>query len=54
MFWLNGLKGIESNNMYCPDTTLWSNNKVFKPCYLLKEIDTAIINIDEKDTELGI
>ena len=54
MFWLNNLKDLEVKNMYCPDTTLWSNKKVSKPCYLLKESDATIININEKDTELGI
>tara|TARA_R110000737_G_scaffold34815_3_gene53421 strand:+ start:303 stop:755 length:453 start_codon:yes stop_codon:yes gene_type:complete len=54
MFWLNNLKELETKNMYCPDTTLWTKKKVSKPCYLLKESDAAIININEKDTELGI
>ena len=54
MFWLNNLKDLETKNMYCPNTTLWGSKKVSKPCYLLKESDAAIININEKDTELGI
>ncbi len=54
MFWLNNIKDLKTKNMYCPDTTLWNNKKVSKPCYLLEEKDAAIININEKDTELGI
>ena len=54
LFWLNNLKDLEVKNMYCPDTTLWGSKKVSKPCYLLKESDAAIININEEDTELGI
>ena len=54
MFWLNNLKDLKTKNMYCPDTTLWTKKKVSKPCYLLNESDAAIININEKDTELGI
>ena len=34
--------------MYCPDTTLWTKKKVLKPCYLLKEKDAAIINLNEE------
>ena len=45
MFWLNNLKDLEIKNMYCPSTTLWNSKKVYKPCYLLKESDAAIINI---------
>ena len=54
MFWLNNLKDLEIKNMYCPSTTLWNSRKVSKPCYLLKESDAAITNINEEDTELGI
>ena len=54
LFWLNNLKDLEVKNMYCPDTTLWGSKKVSKPCYLLKESDAAIVNINEEDTELGI
>ena len=54
MFWLNKLKDLEIKNMYCPDTTLWNSKKVLKPCYLLKESDATIININEEDTDLGI
>jgi hypothetical protein len=54
LFWLNNLKDLEVKKMYCPDTTLWGSKKVSKPCYLLKESDAAIVNINEEDTELGI
>jgi hypothetical protein len=54
MFFLNNLKDLKTKDIYCPDTTLWTTKKVLKTCYLLNESDASIININEKDTELGI
>ena len=31
MFWLNNLKDLKVQDMYCPDTTLWTKKKVLKP-----------------------
>ena len=53
MFWLNNLKDLQTKDMYCPDTTLWTKKKILKPCYLLEEKDAAIINLNE-ELEIGI
>jgi hypothetical protein len=34
----------EPVDKYCPSTTMWQNNKVMKPCYLLEESQAAMIN----------
>jgi hypothetical protein len=44
MFWLNDLKMPEPVDKYCPSTTMWQNNKVMKPCYLLEESQAAMVN----------
>jgi len=44
---------LQVKDMYCPDTTLWTKNKILKPCYLLKEKDAAIINLNE-ETKKGV
>lgn len=44
MFWLNDIELIETKELYCPDTTLWSKKKRNKTVYLLKEEQAAIIN----------
>ena len=49
MFWLNNLKDLQTKDIYCPDTTLWTKKKILKPCYLLKEKDAAIINLNEEN-----
>ncbi len=46
LFWLNDLQDLQTKDMYCPDTTLWTKKKVLKPCYLLKESDASIINLN--------
>lgn len=46
MFYLNTIKMPEPVEMYCPDTTLWKNNKIKKLCYLLEEDDASILNIN--------
>jgi hypothetical protein len=51
MFLLNNLKDLKVKDMYCPDTTMWTKKKLLKPCYLLKESDAAIINLNEPDTK---
>ena len=47
IFWLNELKDLKKQDMYCPDTTLWTKKKVLKPCYLLDESQASIINLRE-------
>lgn len=47
LFWLNNIKLPEVQQMYCPATTMWSKKKIKKDCYLLKESDASIININE-------
>ena len=37
LFWLNDIKMPTPQEMYCPDTTLWTKKKTLKPCYLLNE-----------------
>jgi hypothetical protein len=34
----------EPVDKYCPSTTMWQNNKVMKPCYLLEESQAAMVN----------
>jgi hypothetical protein len=48
LFWLNEIKLPEPVEMYCPDTTLWNSKKVKKPCYLLPEEDSSIINYNQE------
>lgn len=44
MFWLNDIKMLEPVDKYCPETTMWQNNKIMKPCYLLEESQAAMVN----------
>ena len=44
MFWLNDIEMPELKDMFCPSTTMWNEEKVLKPCYLLNEHDAHIIN----------
>lgn len=46
MYWLNGLKLPKITQLYCPETTLWNSRKVKKDCYLLKESEAVVININ--------
>lgn len=45
LFWLNDIKLPPPQDMYCPDTTLWTKKKVLKPCYLLEEKYAHLKNI---------
>jgi len=45
LFWLNDIVMPTPQDMWCPDTTLWTSRKTKKPCYLLKEEQAAIVNI---------
>ncbi len=47
MSWLNDLKLPEVKELYCPETTMWNSRKVKKQCYLLKESEAVVININE-------
>lgn len=47
MFWLNDLKNLKVQKMYCPDTTLWTKKKVLKPCYLIDERKASIVNLND-------
>ena len=44
MFWLNTLKLPKTQDMWCPDTTLWTKKKIIKPCYLLPENEAVTID----------
>tara|TARA_R110000824_G_scaffold271961_6_gene460477 strand:- start:7593 stop:7997 length:405 start_codon:yes stop_codon:yes gene_type:complete len=46
MYWLNDLKLPKVTPLYCPKTTLWNSGKVKKDCYLLKESEAVVININ--------
>ena len=46
MFWLNNIDLPKPVKMFCPDTTMWSNKKLKKPVYLLKENQASIINLN--------
>lgn len=45
MFWLNDITMPKPQDMWCPDTTLWTKKKVMKPCYLLREEDATLKNL---------
>jgi hypothetical protein len=47
MFWLNELKDLEKEQLYCPKTTMWETSKKNKSVYLLKEEQARIINLNE-------
>ena len=47
LFWLNNLIMPETKEMYCPDTTLWTNKKLKKSVYLLNEEDASMIYLNE-------
>jgi hypothetical protein len=47
MFWLNELKDLEKEQLYCPKTTMWETSKRNKSVYLLKEEQARIINLNE-------
>ena len=44
LFWLNEIEMPPSQDMWCPNTTMWDGQKKIKPCYLLQEDKAAIIN----------
>jgi len=48
LYWLNDIIVKEPSEIYCPDTTLRTKKRFKKPCYLLKEQDAHIININIK------
>lgn len=47
MFWLNDLKDLKPEELYCPKTTMWDNSKRKKSVYLLQEKQAIITNIYE-------
>lgn len=46
IYWLNDLKLPKITQLYCPETTLWNSRKIKKDCYLLKESEAVVININ--------
>ena len=46
LFWLNELKDLEIQEMYCPSTTMWDNKKRNKKVYLLREDQASIVNLN--------
>ena len=47
LFWLNDLKDLKKEELYCPKTTMWNTKKQNKSVYLLQEKQAIIINIYE-------
>ena len=47
MFWLNNLDLEKPQELYCPDTTLWTKKRSNKEVYLLKEEQATIINLNQ-------
>ena len=47
MFWLNDLKDLKKEELYCPKTTMWNTKKQNKSVYLLQEKQAIITNIYE-------
>ena len=46
LYWLNRIKMPNAVEMYCPDTTIWTKKRLFKPVYLLKENQASKINLN--------
>lgn len=46
LYWLNNIELPKPVKLYCPSTTLWTNKKIKKPVYLLKENQASIINLN--------
>lgn len=46
-FWLNKISMPKPVELYCPETTLWTNQKKNKLVYLLEESQATITNINE-------
>jgi hypothetical protein len=44
LFWLNDIDIPPAQDMWCPDTTLWTKKKTLKPCILLHENTASVIN----------
>jgi len=49
MYYLNNLKLPQSVKKYCPDTTIWTKNKLLKDVYLLEENAAVRINLNKKE-----
>ena len=49
MYYLNNLKLPQLVKKYCPDTTMWTKNKLLKDVYLLEENDAVRINLNKKE-----
>ena len=49
MFWLNDLKLDDPDELYCPKTTMWDTKKRKKSVYLLREEQSIITNIYDKN-----
>ena len=49
MYYLNNLKLPQSVKKSCPDTTMWTKNKLLKYVYLLEENDAVRINLNKKE-----
>ena len=47
MFWLNDLKDLKAEELYCPKTTMWETSKRKKSVYFLQEKQAIITNIYE-------
>jgi hypothetical protein len=47
LFWLNDLKDLKKEELYCPKTTMWNTKKQNKSVYLLQEKRSIITNIYE-------
>jgi hypothetical protein len=47
LFWLNDLKDLKKEELYCPKTTMWNTKKQNKSVYLLQEKQSIITNIYE-------
>ena len=46
MYWLNNLKMPKIQQLYYPDTTMWTRKRVKKDVYLLQENEASIINLN--------
>ena len=47
LFWLNDLKDLKKEELYCPKTTMWNTKKQNKSVYLLQEKQSIITNTYE-------
>ena len=47
LYWLNNIQMPEIEQLYCPDTTMWTKKRLKKKVYLLEENQASRINLNK-------